>query len=305
MSARKKALLAVIVGNSIFGFSFLFSKTALEMSIPSIMLAVRFTTAFVVLNMIVLFGSYIKKKSGEPLVRFSLKRKPLKYVLLLSIFQPVIYFFAESYGIAYTSSAFAGTIIAVIPIVGIVFDVMIMRVKVSAKQVICSIASVIGVAVTTLGARDMKSSTIGVLLLLVAVVAGALFYVFSKKAGEYFNPLERTYVMFGVGSITYVVYALMECRGQYDMLIMPAITSWKFWGCIMYLAVISSVVAFMILNYGSSYVSVSEASLFANLTTVISIVAGIVIVRESFTVQQMIGALIIIGSVYIASMNKE
>ena len=305
MSTRKKALLAVIIGNSIFGFSFLFSKTALEMTLPSVMLAVRFTTAFIVLNLIVLIGSNVKKKNREPLVRFSLKGKPLRYVLLLSIFQPVIYFFAESYGIAYTSSAFAGTIIAVIPIAGIIFDVMIMHVKVSAKQVFCSVASVIGVSITTLGARNMKSSAIGVILLLVAVVAGALFYVFSKKAGEYFNPLERTYVMFGVGSITYVVYALIECRGQYGTLIIPAITSWEFWGCILYLAVISSVVAFMILNYGSSYVSVSEASLFANLTTVISIVAGIVIVHESFTVQQMIGALIIIGSVYIASMNKE
>lgn len=305
MSTRKKALLAVIIGNSIFGFSFLFSKTALEMTLPSVMLAVRFTTAFVVLNLLVLFGSNIKKKNGEPLVRFSLRGKPLRYVLMLSIFQPVIYFCAESYGIAYTSSAFAGTIIAVIPIVGIVFDVLIMHVKVSAKQVICSVASVIGVAITTLGAQNMKSSAIGVVLLLVAVIAGALFYVFSKKAGEYFNPLERTYVMFGVGSITYVAYALVECRGQYDALIAPAILSLEFWGCILYLAVISSVVAFMILNYGSSHVSVSEASLFANLTTVISIAAGIVIVHESFTVQQMIGAIIIIGSVYIASVNKE
>lgn len=304
MNTRKKALLAVIIGNSIFGFSFLFSKTALEMTLPSVMLAVRFTTAFIVLNMIVFLGSHIKKKNGDQIIKFTLKGKPQKYVLLLSIFQPVIYFFAESYGIAYTSSAFAGTIIAVIPIVGIIFDVFIMHVKVSVKQVICSVASVIGVAITTLGAQNMKSSAIGVVLLLIAVVAGALFYVFSKKAGEYFNPLERTYMMFAVGTITYVTYSLIECRGQYESLIVPAIMSLKFWGCILYLAVISSVVAFMILNYGSSYVSVSEASLFANLTTVISIVAGIVIVHESFTVQQMIGALLIIGSVYVASVNK-
>lgn len=304
MSTRKKALLAVIIGNSIFGFSFLFSKTALEMTLPSVMLAVRFTMAFIVLNLIVLIGSKINKKNGEPLVRFSLKGKPLRYVLLLSIFQPVIYFFAESYGIAYTSSAFAGTIIAVIPIVGIIFDVWIMHVKVSAKQVVCSLVSVIGVAITTLGAQNMKSSTIGVLLLLIAVVAGALFYVFSKKAGRYFNPLERTYVMFGMGSITYIIYAMLECRGKYETLIVPAIMNLKFWGCILYLAVISSVVAFMILNYGSSYVSVSEASLFANLTTVISIVAGVVIVHESFNMHQMLGALMIIGSVYVASVNK-
>ena len=109
MSIRTKALLAVITGNTIFGFSFLFSKVALQMTVPSVLLAVRFTTAFVVLNLIAFVGRNIKKKDGDPLVEFSLKGKPLKYVLLLALFQPIIYFLGESYGIEYTSSAFAGT----------------------------------------------------------------------------------------------------------------------------------------------------------------------------------------------------
>ncbi len=296
ISTRTKALIAVILGNSIFGFSFLFSKIALNITVPSVMLAVRFTAAFLVLNLIVLLG----KKT----VSFSLKGKPLKYVILLALFQPIIYFVAESYGITFTSSAFAGTIIAVIPLMGIVFDVLIMRQKVTIKQVLCSVGTVVGVLITTIGARGMKSSVIGVLLLLVAVVAGALFYVFSKKAGESYSPLERTYVMFGLGSVTYITYALVECRGKYGELIIPALTNSMFWICILYLAVVSSVMAFLLLNYGSSYVTVSEASIFANFTTVISIVAGVVFVNEKFTWPQIVGALVIVGSVYVVNMSK-
>lgn len=133
MNIRTKALIAVIIGNSIFGFSFLFSKIALQITMPSVLLALRFLTAFIVLNLIVFVGRAIKKKNGEKLIDFSLKGKPLKYALLLALFQPVIYFMAESYGIKYTSSAFAGTIIAVIPIMGLIFDVLIMHVKVSKK----------------------------------------------------------------------------------------------------------------------------------------------------------------------------
>jgi len=294
MSKRKKALLAVLAGNSIFGFSFLFSKTALEATLPSVLLAVRFTVAFIVLNILVFVG----KMSGK--LAFSLKGKPLKYVLLLSVFQPVIYFCAESFGIAYTSSAFAGTIIAVIPIAGILFDVWIMQAKVSAKQVVCAIISVIGVALTTVGAKSMKSSGIGLALLLVAVIAGALFYVFSKKAGEHFNALERTYVMFGVGSVTYLIYAFVECAGKFHTLVYPTLNNTTFWVCILYLAVVSSVVAFLLLNYGSSYVTVSEGSLFANFSTVISIAAGIFIVHEPFGWAQIVGALLILGSVYVS-----
>lgn len=300
MSIRTKALIAVITGNTIFGFSFLFSKVALQLTVPSVLLAVRFLTAFVVLNLIVLTGRIIKKKNGEPLISFSLRGKPLKNVLLLALFQPVIYFMAESYGIKYTSSAFAGTIIAVIPIMGLVFDVLIMHENVSRKQIICALASVAGVAVTTLGAEGMKSSAVGVMILMAAVAAGALFYVFSKKAGEYFDPLERTYVMFGAGSVVYVCFALIECAGRYDRLILDVTAMPQFWVCILYLAVMSSVIAFMALNFGSSYVSVSEASLFANLTTVISIIAGVAVLNESFTVPQAAGAAVIIASVYIS-----
>ena len=275
------------------------------MTVPSVLLAVRFTTAFIVLNLIALVGRNIRKKDGNPLVSFSLKGKPLKYVLLLALFQPIVYFLGESYGIEYTSSAFAGTIIAVIPIMGIVFDVVIMRAAVTRKQVICAVLSVIGVAVTTVGAEGMKSSLLGIVFLMVAVVAGALFYVFSKKSGEYFNPLERTYVMFAAGSLMYISVALVQCRGQYDGLIFSVVSQGEFWICILYLAVMSSVVAFIVLNYGSSLISVSEASLFANLTTVISIIAGVVVLGESFTTQQIIGAVLIIGSVYFANTESE
>ena len=297
MKTRTKALLAVIIGNSIFGFSFLFSKIALALTIPSVMLAIRFIVAFLTLNLVVLIGKWTGK------FEFSMRGKPLKYILLLAIFQPCIYFVAESYGITYTSSGFAGTIISVIPIAGLLCDVLIMHTKVTRKQIFCSVGSVLGVIITTLGAQNMKSSTLGVLLLLVAVASGALFYVFSKKAGEHFNPLERTYVMFAAGSLVYIVLALMECRGQYAELIGPAVTNPAFWGCILYLSIVSSVIAFLILNFGSSHVSVSEASIFANLTTVISIVAGVIFVNETFTMWQVVGAIIIIGSVYASSRN--
>lgn len=296
MTTKTKAMIAVILGNAIFGLSFLFSKVILDMTVPSVLLAFRFTLAFIVLNLIVILGK------GK--IEFSLKGKPLKNILLLAIFQPVVYFFAESYGIAYTSSAFAGTIIAVIPIAGIVCDILIMHVKVSKKQILCSVGSVIGVAITTLGMESTKSSALGIMMLFVAVLAAAMFYVFSQKAGEHYNALERTYVMFAIGSVTYVIAALVQCAGHYDTMILPVITSGQFWGGMIYLSVFSSVAAFMALNFGSSYIPVSQASIFANLTTVISIIAGVVVLHESFSVQQVIGAVIILVSVYIASVAK-
>lgn len=358
MNTRAKALLAVIAGNTIFGFSFIFSRMALQITVPSVLIAVRFLTAFLVLNLIVLVGRRIRiplqrgpeheadRSSGlqseagagpeheagagpanspaagladspvqttqeqkpgnpstRPLVEFSLRGKPLRNVLLLALFQPILYFLCESYGIVYTSSSFAGTIIAVIPIAGIVFDVVIMHSSVRRKQIICAVLSAVGVAITTIGAEGMRSSVLGLLILLGAVAAGALFYVFSKKSGNHYNALEQTYVMFALGSVVYVIFALVQCRGQYQELIFDALGHPVFIIAVLYLAVLSSVAAFICLNWGTVRVSVSEASIFANLTTVISIVAGVVFLHESFSLFQIAGAAVIIGSVYVASRN--
>ncbi len=284
------ALLAVIGGNVIFGFSFLFSKVALDIVAPTVLIAVRFSVAFLVLNIIVLVQKILKKGS------FSLKGKPKKQVLLLALCQPVIYFIAESYGIKLTSSSFAGIIIAMIPIAGIVLDAIIMRSQITKKQIVCALLSVGGVVLTTIGAKNMDSSTLGLIMLLIAVVAGSMFYVFSKGAGSFYNPLERTYVMFGVGSAVYVIAAAVQSYGHYDEVINSLKTP-SFWLCIAYLAVCSSVVAFLLLNFGSNHVSVSKATLMANSTTVISIIAGVVVLKESFSISQVLGAVIIIASV--------
>lgn len=354
MTTRAKAFLAVITGNTIFGFSFIFSKMALEITVPSVLIAVRFLTAFVVLNLIAFIGRRIQvpdrggrggkvvgnnrtgsadaseagivsgvgntadetsrtvgtthadstnrdRGSTRPLVEFSLRGKPLRYVLLLALFQPILYFLCESYGIVYTSASFAGTIIAVIPIAGIVADVLIMHSRVRARQVVCAILSAVGVAITTIGAEGMRSSVLGLVILLGAVASGALFYVFSQKSGDHYNALEQTYVMFALGSVVYVTFALIQCRGHYHELIFSALTQPVFIIAVLYLGVLSSVAAFIALNWGTVRISISEASIFPNLTTVISIVAGVVFLHETFSPFQVIGAIIIIGSVYVAN----
>ena len=308
MNQHAKAIGAVIVGNTIFGFSFIFSKMALQITLPSVLIAVRFVMAFITLNLIVIFGRMIRVPDGlggkRPLVEFSLRGKPLRNIILLALFQPILYFLCESYGIVYTSAAFAGTIIAVIPVAGIVFDVLIMHSKVRLRQVICAVLSAVGVAITTIGAEGMKSSVLGLLILLGAVAAGALFYVFSKKSGDDYNPLEQTYVMFALGSLVYTVFALVQCRGQYSELIFSALTQPQFIISVLYLSVVSSVTAFICLNYGTVRVTVSEASIFANLTTVISIIAGVVFLHEVFTPFQIVGAVIILISVFFANRQQ-
>ena len=85
----RRSTLFAILANAIFGFSFLFSKRALAIAPTFVLLSVRFIIAFLILNLFVLFGK----------ARVNLKGKNMKQLILLGVYQPVLYFIFEIYGI--------------------------------------------------------------------------------------------------------------------------------------------------------------------------------------------------------------
>ena len=56
MTEEHKGMLAATAAYIIFGFSYLFSKMAMNVAEPFILLLARFTTTFLVLNLLVLTG---------------------------------------------------------------------------------------------------------------------------------------------------------------------------------------------------------------------------------------------------------
>ena len=67
LSKNLKAVIAALLGYSIFGFSFLFSKTALEFASPFGLLGLRFLLAFLALNFVLLFGKTKISLKGKPI----------------------------------------------------------------------------------------------------------------------------------------------------------------------------------------------------------------------------------------------
>ncbi|SMC87717.1 DMT family transporter [Papillibacter cinnamivorans] len=282
------SLLLTLLGNVIFGFSFLFSKQALTVAAPFVLLAVRFTAAFLLMNVLVLTGKF----------KISLKGKNVRLLLLLGILQPFLYFICESYGIRLLSTSFTGTIIALVPVASLVLGILLLGEKVRPFQTLCALASVAGVFLTTLGQDSGSFSWLGFGLLVGAVLAAAVFTVLSRKISRQFTAFERTYVMFALGCAAFVAMALVECRGDIPGMLLAPLLDAGFWTSVLFLAGASSVGAFLMLNYALTYLDVAKVSIFANITTVISILAGVLILRESFGIYQVLGSAVIIAGVY-------
>lgn len=144
-------------------------------------------------------------------------------------------------------------------------------------------------------------SLLGLLLLLMTVGCDAVYYTLSHKAAAKFTAFEVTYVMFTVGMLFFIPSALIQGAGHMAETFLPAIQSGSFWGAVIYLGVVSSVVAYFLLNFANAHLTVSEASLFSNVTTVVSVLAGVVLLKEPFGLWQIIGVAVILVCVYAAN----
>ena len=298
----KLATLGALIGNSICGFSCMFSRMALGVTTPFVMLMYRFILAAALLGAIACICARKGERQGMNgeihWLRFSLRGRSIAPLLALGMVQPVAYFLCESYGISMTNATFSGVIIALVPIVALAAGALVLREIPSREQVVWSLLSIIGVVIMTL--QQSAEGTIrplGVVMLFGAVLSGVAFNILSRRMSSQFSALERTVVMMAVAAAVFTVLAVYECRGDFAALLAP-LASGMFLAAMAYLSVLSSIVAFLFINFASNTLPVAKTTAFCNLTTAISMFAGVVFLHEPFNAAMLLAAAIIILGVW-------
>ena len=111
--------------------------------------------------------------------------------------------------------------------------------------------------------------------------------------------------MFTVGMVVFIPASLVQGAGHMAETFLPAIQSGGFWAAVVYLGIVSSVIAYFLLNFANGNLSVSETSIFSNVTTVVSVLAGVLLLREPFGIFQFLGVAIILVCVYLANVTPK
>lgn len=281
-----KAILAAIGVYTLWGFSFMASDVGQRSVTPFTLLAYRFDIAVLLLTVPIILG---KKK-------IRLKGKNIKPMLLLGTMEPCLYFIGEQYGLRYTNSAFSGVMIAVIPIVTLIMAAVFLKDRPGKAQWLFSALSIAGIVVITLSENSGGDiSLLGVLCLVMAVLTGSAYGVLSRSLKDEFDVYERTYIMQVMGAVFYTVLMLIEQRGNLGAVIEP-LANREFILSILYLSVGASVLGYTLFNYAVSHAPMANTIIFCNLTTVLSVVAGIVILGDPFSVVSIIAmAVVLVG----------
>lgn len=289
-------MLAALGANLIFGFAFLFSKMALDAADPIILIACRFSVAFVAIN-IMIFAARIK---------LNFKGKPKGKLILMAVMQPLLYFVFETYGLDRVSSALSGVIISLVPVAAMIFAVIFLREKPTLLQIISTICLIGATAGISIISNDgSRNHFIGIIFLIGAVICAGMFNILSRSESERYTPFERTYVMLLVGSIGYVVLAAITFGKGFLPAVANAFSTPSFLIAMLYLGVIASVGAFMLYNYSTTQITAVQSSSFSNIITVVTVVAGTVILKEEFSVLEYALSAVILLGVFLVNYKKE
>jgi len=293
---------------TIFGVSFLVTKGALEVLDPMELIFVRFLLASGLMTLLALLG----------LIKIDYRGKGLATLLLTCLFQPILYFIFETYGVRESSTSTAGIILGALPALVALLGVFVLGEKTTPVQSLGLGLSIAGVGIVVLAgpasAGSGEGTLRGALFLIGSMLSAGFFNVLSRKASRAFSDFERTFAMMWAGAIFFGAILLVRSLsgwspGQITSAPMAAPLSLparagSVWFSIFYLGVLSSVVAFFLINYTLTKLKASQSAVFANLVTVITVFAGVLIRKETFDIGQALGAFVIILGVWTANRQS-
>ncbi|MBU8714575.1 MULTISPECIES: DMT family transporter [Brevibacillus] len=287
MKDQHKAIGAALLNAMIVGLSFIFVKMALTSATPMDAMAHRFTIAFVAATIPVLFGW----------VRLSIKPRDILVILPLALLYPALFFGLQTFGLVYTTASEAGIIVATVPIFTMVMAAFFLGETSTWLQKFCTLLSVAGVVFifAMKGAGVGMGSSLGTILILLSALSLAGYSVLAKKMTKAFHYIDVTYMVSVIGFLAFNALALIQhgANGTLSEFFLP-LTHSSFIISVLYLGVLSSLVTSFMTNFALSKMEASKMSVFNNLSTLVTIAGGVVLLREQIAYYHLLGALMII-----------
>ncbi len=292
----KNDVLGVLCGvfaHVLFALSFLFTKEAVNTYSAFTLLSWRFLFAVAAMGICALLG----------VIKVDFRKKSIRPLLLIAFFQPVLYFIGETIGIQLTTASESGVMVTLLPIITIILCSLIIKERPTRPQVVGIVVSIAGVLMIVL-VKGLEASlnVVGYLMLLIAMISDGLCVTFSRKAVDYTSQ-EKTFMMAILGAVVFTGMALVEhgINGTMGEYLRAPFVDKSFLVAVLYLAIGCQVLAFLMANYAIAVIGAARCTSFAGVTTVVAVLAGVIVLKESFSLLQGIGTTLVIAGVYVAN----
>lgn len=299
------AVTALIVSMIIWSISGIAIKHALLVLPPLTMIVLRFIPS--VLLMLVI-GLACRKSTLFGLQKIDRKDWPL--FLIAGFCQPFLYYLLETFTYdALHSPTIAETLLSTSPLISPIFAAVLLRERVTRNNIIGILVSTAGVfALTLIGSKDYSIGNYwGILLAFAAVSAAVIDSIMMRKVPAKYTSLTFIFYAQVVSLLFFIPLWLWKEGPQtiYDLRfsIYQAETQIAL-GCVAYLTVFASVIAFILFCFALRKVGVTQANAFNNIRPAFTALWMFLFFGEHLPAGKWIGMILIIVGLFVCQKKE-
>ncbi len=281
-----KGVIASIVMSVIIGLQFYFIKGLTKIFSKNLLsfIALRF---FIALIAIIFF-----------IPKSAFKKAFNKKMILFSLIAPFCNIMAQTYGVALCDVTTVGYVSSIGPAITVMAGWLVLKEKISKSQIL-SLALVVAGTVL-IASKGGNSSIIGLgsLLILAALICRSIYAVLSKKQSGNYSFLELSFAQMLWGFVWFTLAALIFEGISFAENFGNILSEIGFFDILslFYVSVCSITIVYILNNYTISKISIRLSGIMSNLTFVITLISGVVLLGEKATLPALVGStLIIIG----------
>lgn len=222
-------------------------------------------------------------------------------LFLQSFFGCFLFSLFMLYGVTLTSATSAGIITSATPCLIALLAWLWLREQVDRRSALAIALAVGGIALLNLleadGGRD---SLLGNLLVLGAVLAEALFAIYSRRLSLRLHPWAMAFGVNLVGLLLFLPLALPQLLAFDWHGPAPAT-----WGLLMLYAITASVLSFLLWYRGIREVPANIAGLFTGLMPVSAALVAVFGLGESFALSHALGMSLVLGAILLGAWRPQ
>lgn len=267
------------------------NKRAVPFSVPFLVVALRY--------LISVLCNLTGQKLG--LIQCNLKGKEHLGLLFASGIVYAGSYIFQVLGLMYVDSIYCGIMLATVPIWSNILAWFILKEKITLKQfgflLLSACALIFMLAKGSSGASG-EADIRGIILLILTAVCEALNGILVRYLKNWYSPLEISFAScFSGAALAFSIVIVLAVLGITPLsLVRTALTSSDFLIPVLFLAFLGTFVAGILKGEILHHMSTVKAMIWYNLTTPVSVLAGVLLLNEPFHFYQFIcTALIIVG----------
>jgi drug/metabolite transporter (DMT)-like permease len=295
MTEKTKMILvytSLIISMIIWAGSFVWSKIALEFYSSFTIVFFRLIISSILLLFFMLATGKLRK----------IEKKHMPIFMLLSFFEPFLYFTGETTGLNYVSPAVAAIIIAVIPLFTPFAALIFLKEKISVLNLIGIVISMCGI-ILVIFEKGMKLLVAweGLTLLFLAVLSAVAYSVVVKKIPEKYSVMSIVLyqnlfaVLYFLPIILFFFPEDITGANFHPEAIWPVLN----------LGFFASTIAFLLFLFALRNLSITKVNVFANVIPVFALIIAWFILKETVLPNQMIGIFVVIFGVIVSQFRLK